>query len=129
MRADTHAAMPYLRKINAQLGAKMRFISAQFLAWLEDDLWLDLAASSNLMAKRLAASLTAIEQVSVTQKVQANAIFAILPANARARLHQQFHFYDWDESKGEVRWMTSFDTTTEQVDAFAAAIRQAVAEK
>ncbi|MBI0098720.1 MULTISPECIES: low specificity L-threonine aldolase [unclassified Snodgrassella] len=129
MRADTHAAMPYLRKINAQLGAKMRFISAQFLAWLEDDLWLDLAAGSNLMAKRLAASLTAIEQVSVTQKVQANAIFAILPANARARLHQQFHFYDWDESKGEVRWMTSFDTTTEQVDAFAAAIRQAVAEK
>ncbi|PIT53507.1 threonine aldolase family protein [Snodgrassella alvi] len=128
MHSDAHAAMPYLRKINAQLGAKMRFVSAQFLAWLEDDLWLNLAANSNLMAARLAASLAEVENITFTQKTQANAVFAVLPASARTRLHQQFHFYDWDEDKGEVRWMTSFDTTAQQVDAFVAAIKQAVAK-
>ena len=53
---------------------------------------------------------------------------AVLPAAAVHALHQQFHFYDWNESSGEVRWMTSFDTTAEQVDAFAAAIQAACQE-
>lgn len=128
MHPDTHASMPYLRKINAQLGAKMRFISAQFLAWFEHDLWLNLAANSNQMATRLANALDEIEGITLTQQTQANAVFAVLPAHARAKLHQQFHFYDWNESKGEVRWMASFDTTEKQVDTFIAAIKQALVQ-
>ena len=69
-----------------------------------------------------------IEGVHITQPRQSNAVFAVLPAAAVHALHQQFHFYDWNESSGEVRWMTSFDTTAEQVDAFAAAIQAACQE-
>lgn len=115
-------AMAYLRKINMQLGSKMRFLSAQMLAMLEDDLWLQLAKHSNAMAERLLVAVKDIKGVVITQPRQSNALFAILPQAATAALHRQFHFYDWDQHTGEVRWMTSFDTTAEQVDAFAAAI-------
>ena len=121
-------SMVYLRKINMQLGSKMRFISAQFLALLENDLWRALAGHSNAMAERLYQAVKNIEGVHITQPRQSNAVFAILPAAAVHALHQQFHFYDWNESSGEVRWMTSFDTTAEQVDAFAAAIQAACQE-
>ena len=121
-------SMVYLRKINMQLGSKMRFISAQFLALLENDLWRALASHSNAMAERLYQAVKNIEGVHITQPRQSNAVFAVLPAAAVHALHQQFHFYDWNESSGEVRWMTSFDTTAEQVDAFAAAIQAACQE-
>lgn len=127
MQIDEQQAMSYLRKINAQLGSKMRFISAQYLSWFEDDLWLKLAQHSNAMATRLATALTDIKAITITQKTEANAVFAIVPELVCARLHEQFHFYDWNEHTHEVRWMTSFDTTTEQVDTFVAAIRQAIA--
>ena len=52
-------------------------------------------------------------------------MFARLPAAATVRLQERFHFYVWDQASGEVRWMTAFDTTEADVDAFA----QAVAEE
>jgi threonine aldolase len=58
--------------------------------------------------------------------VQANAVFAILPPGAAERAIEAFPFYVWDERTGEVRWMCSWDTTPEDVDAFAAAIGEAV---
>ena len=60
--------------------------------------------------------------VEITQAVQANAVFAILPPGRRRALQQDFHFYVWDEHTGEVRWMCAWDTTEADVDAFAAAI-------
>lgn len=127
LHSEAQQAMPYLRKINAQLGSKMRYVSAQFLAWFEHDLWLNLARHSNAMASKLASSLAEFPCINLTQKTQANAVFATLPPEISARLHEQFHFYDWNEQTHEVRWMTSFDTTEEQIDAFVAAIRQAIA--
>ena len=127
MHGEQQDAMPYLRKINAQLGSKMRYLSAQFLAWFEDDLWLQLAQHSNAMAMRLANALADIKEISLTQKTEANAVFAIVPKAICERLHEQFHFYDWNEQIQEVRWMTSFDTTAEQIDTFVAAIRQSIA--
>lgn len=121
-------SMRYLRKINMQLGSKMRFISAQFLELLENDLWLQLAQHSNSMAELLHQAVCAIEAVQITQVRQSNAVFVILPAVAVARLRRQFHFYDWNARSGEVRWMTGFDTTPQQVDTFAAAIRAACNE-
>lgn len=128
---DTEAStsLPYLRKTNAQLSSKMRFISAQFLAWLDQDLWLQLAQHSNAMAQRLAVALEDIETITLSQPTQANAVFACLPDSARQQLHQQYHFYDWDISKGEVRWMTSFDTQPEHIDNFIQAIKKACAER
>ena len=113
----------YLRKMNMQLASKMRFMSAQFIALLEGDLWLRSASHANAMAARLRAAVDIIDGVEPTQKTESNGVFAILPEGVADRLRQSFRFYDWDESAREVRWMCSFDTTEEDIDAFAAAIR------
>ena len=64
--------------------------------------------------------------VTVTQEVQANAVFAILPPGVADRLRERWFFYDWDEIAGEVRWMCAWDTTEADVDAFAADVAAAV---
>jgi threonine aldolase len=79
------------------------------------------------MARRLAGAVATIEGVEITQRVQANAVFAVLPDGAAAALQEQWRFYVWDENTGEVRWMCSWDTTPEDVDAFAADLREVVA--
>ncbi|MEV8182791.1 low specificity L-threonine aldolase [Specibacter sp. NPDC078692] len=114
----------YLRKMNMQLASKMRFISAQVLALLRDDLWLRSAAHANAMAAKLRAAVEDLPGVQCTQATQSNGIFAILPEGVADRLRQDFKFYDWDAAAREVRWMCSFDTTEADIDAFAAAVRR-----
>jgi threonine aldolase len=126
-QAEAVRAMPYLRKQSMQLASKMRFVAAQFEALLTDGLWKRPAAHANLMAQRLADTVAGVPGVTITQPVQANAVFAILPPGVAARLRERFFFYDWDERTGEVRWMCSWDTTGEEVDAFAAAVAEAAA--
>ena len=120
------ADMRYLRKQSTQLASKMRFIAAQFMALLSNDLWRTNAAQANRMARRLALAVAGIPGLRLTQPVQANAVFATLPRAATAALLEDYHVYRWDEAAGEVRWMTAFDTTEADVDAFAAAVRDAV---
>lgn len=117
----------FLRKQSMQLASKMRFIAAQFEALLTGELWRRPAEHANAMAARLADAVGSIEGVAVTQQVQANAVFAVLPPEATAALQERWHFYVWDEITGEVRWMCSWDTTAEDVDAFAADVRAAMA--
>ena len=62
--------------------------------------------------------------MTVTREVQANAVFAILPREVTTRLQEQFHFYVWNEHTGEVRWMCAFDTTEQDIDDFAEAVRK-----
>jgi threonine aldolase len=112
----------YLRKLTMQLGSKMRFMSAQLLALFEDDLGLRSARHANAMASRLRSALEGVSGIEFSQPTQANALFAVLPPDATARLHDQFRFYDWNAATGEVRWMCSFDTTEADIDAFASAI-------
>jgi threonine aldolase len=64
--------------------------------------------------------------VKVTRPVEANAVFAILPAAAVAPLQEVYPFYVWDETTGEVRWMTSFATTDAEVDDFVATLARLV---
>ena len=115
----------YLRKQTLQLASKGRFLGAQFVALLEGDLWRTSAAHANAMAARLAVAVERIPGVTVTQRVQANAVFALLPPGVAERLQRDVRFYTWDESTGEVRWMCSWDTTEDEVDAFADRIAQA----
>src|SRR3954447_6588540 len=110
----------YLRKQSMQLASKMRYVSAQLLALFEGDLWRRSAGHANAMAARLAAGVG--DALTITQEVQANGVFAILPPGAAERLQQDFKFYVWNEHTGEVRWMCSWDTTEEDVDAFVEAI-------
>jgi threonine aldolase len=118
---------PYLRKQSLQLASKARFIAAQFEALLDQERWRELASNANAMAARLAAAVEGLPGVTITQAVQVNAVFAILDPAVTEGLQQDFPFYVWDAASGEVRWMCSWDTTAGDVDAFAAAIRAAVA--
>lgn len=128
LNPEASQGLKYLRKLNMQLASKMRFVSAQLLALLDGDLWLRNATHSNAMAQRLRAGIEAglaegsIRGVAFTQPTQANGVFATLPDGVAERLRESFRFYDWDAAKNEVRWMCSFDTTIEDVDAFIAAI-------
>jgi threonine aldolase len=124
LNPDAVSGVHYLRKTSMQLASKMRFFSVQLLALFEGDLWLRSAAHANAMAARLAQAVAPVPGVRVTRPVQANAVFAVLPVEVTERLQKRFRFYTWDEHTGEVRWMCSFDTTEEDVDAFAAAIAE-----
>lgn len=116
----------YIRKQGMQLASKMRYISAQFEALLTDDLWLKNARQSNAMARKLEEELLKIPQIRITQKVEANAIFAIVPEAAIKKLLKKYFFYMWDEEKSEVRWVTAFDTTEEDVMNFVNALKEAL---
>jgi threonine aldolase len=120
LRPELSSSLLYLRKQSMQLASKMRFVSAQLLALLDGDLWRRAAGHANAMARRLADGVG--DAVEITQAVQANAVFAVLPAEATATLQRDFKFYVWNEHTGEVRWMCSWDTSEEDVDAFVAAI-------
>lgn len=116
-----HAA--FYQKQSAQLFSKNRFIAAQFIALLSDNLWLNMASHANKMAKLLREETSKIKGVSFTQPTDANAVFAIIPAELIKPLQDKFRFYVWDERTGELRWMCSFDTTEQEVHEFADFLR------
>jgi threonine aldolase len=123
LRPEHAEGFAYLRKQTLQLASKSRFLAAQFIALLEGDLWHRNAAHANAMAARLAVAVADAPGVRITQPVQANAVFAVIPPAATEILRRDWRFYVWNPTAGEVRWMCAWDTTTEEVDAFAAAIR------
>tara|TARA_B100000674_G_scaffold494942_1_gene520838 strand:+ start:768 stop:1817 length:1050 start_codon:yes stop_codon:yes gene_type:complete len=121
--------VPYLRKQATQLASKMRFISAQFLAFFEKDLWLKNAQNANAMARILASRVESMPELNITASVDSNAVFVQIPPELNKWLKEQgYWFYNWDESRNEVRWMTSFDTTEHEVHQFADTIQQGLAK-
>ncbi|HJX71530.1 MAG TPA: low specificity L-threonine aldolase [Bacteroidales bacterium] len=117
----------YIRKQAMQLASKMRFVSVQFEAYLSNDLWKRNASHSNKMAQMLFAEASKIKGITVTQKVESNAVFAIIPKESVTRLQQQYFFYIWDEKRSEVRWMTSFDTTEKDIMNFVSLLKKIIA--
>lgn len=118
----------YTRKQGLQLASKMRYISAQFNAYLSDKQWVNTAKHSNRMAQILAEKVGSITNVTITQKVEANGVFAIIPQEVIPVLQNEYFFYVWDENKSEVRWMTSWDTTEEDIINFSSRLKE-LAEK
>ena len=110
--------LKYYRKQGMQLASKMRFMAVQFVALLSNDLWKKNAEHANNMASILAERIADFSQIKITQEVEANGVFAIVPSDIVPRLQEEFFFYMWDENKSEVRWMTSFDTTEEDINKF-----------
>lgn len=127
LNPDAVPGVDYLRKTSMQLASKMRFISAQLLALLTDELWLRNANHANAMAQRLHDAVVAIPGVQVVRPVQVNSVFVVLPAEVTVRLQERFHFYTWDQATGEVRWMCAWDTTAADVDTFATAVAEEMA--
>jgi len=116
----------YYRKQQMQLASKMRFLSAQINALLSDDLWLANARHANAMAARLATAISGIPGVELAYPVQSNGVFASLGEGHARRLEEAWNFHIWAEgsdSRCVVRWMTAFDTSEEDTDALAAAVK------
>ncbi len=125
---DLAREFDYRCKQGGQLASKMRFLSAPWAGVLKDGAWLRHAQHSNAMARRLEAGIRGLPGVSVSYPVQSNAVFARIPEAAVEAMHARgWRFYThvggWEES----RLMCSWDTTPEDVDAFAADLKQALA--
>ena len=119
----------FLQKQSMQLPSKMRFLSAQFVALLTEDLWRDNARNANRMARLLALGLGAIPGVKCTRPTEANMVFATLPREMIEWLRERYAFYVWNPDIGEVRLVCSFDTTAEDIEAFVAAAREGDAKR
>jgi len=115
----------YIRKQGMQLASKMRFLAAQFEALLDDELWRKNASAANQAAAMLAKTIKDIPGVRITRPVSVNAVFAEIPPRTVEALRREYFFYIWDQTRTEARFMTSFDTSEEDVAGFAAALRQA----
>lgn len=114
----------YIRKQNMQLFSKMRFVSTQFLAYFDNELWKKNALHANNMAKLLEQEVSCLSDITLSQPTEANGVFAIIPKKIITDLQKKYFFYVWDESKSEVRWMTSFDTQEEDVYGFIQTLKK-----
>jgi threonine aldolase len=116
------------RKRAGHLWSKFRFLSAQLLAYLEDDLWLRNARHANRAARRLAEGLKPLSEVKLLHPVDANELFVLLPQPLLGALERDFKFYTWplyaSETGVAVRLVTSYATRDEEVDAFVGAVKQ-----
>jgi threonine aldolase len=120
------ADFKYIRKQGMHLPSKMRYIAAQFEALLSRDLWRRGATHANRMAHILASELAKLSQIKITQPVETNGVFAVIPKKYIPALQKKYFFYVWDEDISEVRLMASFDTTEEDIRDFVKFVRKTV---
>jgi threonine aldolase len=123
LRPGLSTDFKYIRKQGMQLASKMRYISAQYIAYFRDDLWKVCADHSNRMARLLADGLRQFSEVKITQKVESNGIFLILPGELAGKLQSNYFFYPWNEKTSEYRLMTSWDTREEDIEGFITLLR------
>jgi threonine aldolase len=126
LNPDVVQGVDYFRKSFMQLNSKMRFASAQMIAMLSDDLWIRSARHANEMAQYLKERVEGIPGVRIELPVDANAVFARIPADAVERLQSKWKFYTWD-APDFVRWMCSWDTKAGDIDLFVADIEKVLA--
>ena len=108
----------FIRKQSMQLPSKMRFLSGQFLELLSTGLYKEIAENNLKLAQYLKEKLCYIDQLEITQQVQANSVFVKIPQPWVKPLREKFFFYIWDESTFEARLMLSYDSTKEHIDQF-----------
>ena len=114
----------FYRKQGMHLTSKMRYISVQFEAMLSNNIWLKNAKHANNMAKFLYKEVKNIPGINITQKVQANAVFATVSDKILKKILKKYYFHVIDKRTVEVRWMCSFNTKKEDVLNFAKTIRK-----
>ena len=125
-RPEWNESLMYYRKQSAQLYSKMRFLSAQYIAYFHDDLWLKNALHSNAMAQYLANGIRDLQGVHFTQKVEVNSLFLILSQDIIKKLLEKYFFYMWDEDANEIRLVCSWDTSASDVDDFVSYLKKII---
>ena len=118
----------FIRKQSTQLPSKMRYTAAQFVEALTNNFWIETASHANKMAMRLYDALAHIDSLQISSPA-VNSLYPILPVAVKERLQAWNFFWDWDVSRSQGRWMTSWDTSPEDVDAFAAGVLAAFSEQ
>jgi threonine aldolase len=116
-----------VRKAVNQLPSKMRFVAAQFNALLDGDLWIRLAEHANSMSTLLYEVTSQIPSVAHGDRPAVNSTFPSLPPEVIKPLQEWCFFWDWDVSRSQVRWMTAWDTTIDDIEQFAAGVRHLLA--
>ncbi|OEH91564.1 threonine aldolase family protein [Bacillus solimangrovi] len=119
---------PFVRKQGMQLGSKMRFIGAQFEAYLSDNLWYDNAKHSNDMTRLLANELEKISEITFVEKVESNAIFISIPEQYLTKIQENYYVAVWSKALSQVRLMASFDTTEEDIHQFVALVKKVISD-
>lgn len=120
---DIAENLMYFRKQSAQLASKLRYLSAQFIPYLENNLWLENAMKANLAATKLADIMKQYPQICFTQKIESNALFFTIPTEALRKLQEEYFFYMWNEEQNEARLVTSWDTTDEDIAGFEESLK------
>jgi threonine aldolase len=122
----------YRRKRATQLVSKGRYLSAQMLAYLQDDVWLPNAQRANALAQSLAQALQQSNQVRLSNPVEANEVFAIMPRRMfEAVTAQGAHFYEWPmdgvaDDEVHCRFVLSFATPEAHVQQLVDLLRAQV---
>lgn len=125
-RPELSENLMYYRKQSAQLASKLRYLSAQFIPYFENDLWLENARKANTRALQLAEILKQHPDIRFTQPVESNALFFTIPHPLIEKLSKNYFFYMWNEEKNEARLVTSWDTTEQDLEDFKKTIRQSL---
>ncbi len=113
----------FVRKQVTQLPSKMRYLAAQFNAILDGDLWIELAAHANAMATKLHELTCDIDGVELGDPPQVNSVFPRLSPDLIAPLRDWCFFWDWDTAINQVRWMTAWNTSPDDVATFARGVQ------
>lgn len=124
-RPELAENLMYYRKQSAQLASKLRYLSAQFIPYFKNNLWLNNALFANKKALQLANVLKQYPQIKFTQPVESNALFFTMPREVINKLMEEYFFYMWNEERNEVRLVTSWDTTEEDIIRFAESLKKA----
>jgi threonine aldolase len=124
LRPGLTADFKYIRKQGMQLASKMRFISAQYIAYFQNDLWKKCATNANAMAAILVEKLKGVPEVKITQEVQSNGVFVIMPKEVAEKVREHYFFYPWDEKRSEWRLMCSWDTRVEDIEEFVVILKK-----
>lgn len=121
MTASLNQDFKFIRKQAMQLPSKTQFMARAFLAYLQTELWRDIALHQSQLAQRMGQKIK--ELVPVNHPVESNAVFCCLPKDIVKALREEFFFYVWNEHTFECRLMTSFCTTQEEIDLFVTKLK------
>lgn len=113
----------FYRKQFGQLPSKSRYLAAQFNAYLNNNLWQEIATRSVSLAKKLALELAAFSEIKIIYPVESNAVFAIFPKQHIKELRKNKFFYIWDENDFSARLMLSWDSKEEDITDFIEKIK------
>ena len=113
----------YVRKQSTQLYSKMRFISAQYSALLENDLFIELGVASNSAARSLFEQVRDIEMLQLSTAPAVNSLYPVLDPAVSKPLQDWSFFWDWDAARHQFRWMTAWDVDSSDISAFVSGLR------